>query len=215
MIRMTNIVFKGLEFPPEMILPAGLSAVIYTARELENEILVRLLLGFIAPDSGEFSIYDDPPHTLREAQLIELRRKIGVVYHDGGLISNLDIWDNLTLQLSYMSSLKKSEIESKARSVLELVGFDGSLSVLPSRLTLYQRRIVAMARCMLAEPELMVYQSSMDGLSSEEQTIFRRIIRNYNEHGPGITSLFLTSFPESLKGMNFDFSYSTGGTRQP
>lgn len=214
MIRITNLVSNGIEFPPEIILPAGLSAVIYTARELENEIIVRLLLGFTAPDSGEVSIYDDAPSRLREAQLVELRRKIGVVYLDGGLISNLNVWDNLTLQLSYMSSFKKSEIESKARSVLEQVGFDGPITVLPSRLTLYQRRIVAMARCMLAEPELMVYQCSMDGLSREEQATFRKIVRAYTDHGLGRASLFLTSFPESLKGMNFDFIYSTGGTRQ-
>lgn len=212
MIRMTKLLTNGLNVPFDMILPAGMSALLVTTRESENSTLLKLLLGFQAPDSGELVVYDVMPTTLNETQLIGFRRKIGVIHHDGGLVSNLNIWDNLTLQLSYHTKLHRSELEERGMAALKRVGYIGSLSVLPSRLTIFQRRLLAFARALLAEPDLMIYQAALDGLTHDEASAFLELVREYHQQGLDRTTLFLTSYPDALKGFDFDFTYATGGT---
>lgn len=211
MIRFSQLVAEGLEAPFDMILPAGLSAAVITSRERENEAIIRLMIGFQQPLEGSLVVYDVNPLTLRDAQLSAFRRKIGIVYSDGGMISNLNVWDNLTLQLSYDGECRGVELESRGKSALQLAGYDGPLGILPGRLNLYQRRQIAFARILLAEPDLVVYHSFFDGLTRSEQTHLRFLAEEYHHQDLERTALFLTSYPDSLTGFEFDFIYNRGG----
>lgn len=215
MIRCSQLVAEGLEAPLDMILPAGLSAAVITLRERENEVIVRLIAGFQQPLEGSLIVADVQPYTLRDAQLSAFRRTIGIIYSDGGLISNLNVWDNLTLQISYEGSCRPAEIEARAMAALQLAGYDGPLGTLPARLSLFQRRQVAFARIMLSEPDLVIYQSALDGLSRAEQKQLRRLADEYHHQGVERTALFLTTYPDSLTGIKLDFTYNRGGTSQP
>jgi phospholipid/cholesterol/gamma-HCH transport system ATP-binding protein len=215
MIRMSKLIVPGLDTPLDMILPAGMSAILVTAREQESSLLIRLLLGFTPPEGGELVVCDSLPSSLSESQLIEFRRKIGVIYHDGGLVSNLNIWDNLTLQLAYHTPMRRQELEDRGREAIARVGYTGSLTVLPSRLTMYQRRLIAFARALLVEPDLMIYQAPLDGLSHGEERHFLDLMQEYHQKGIDRTALFLTAYPEAFRDFSFDFTYSTGGTSAP
>lgn len=214
MIRACNLTVSGLDNPLDMVLPAGMSALLITTRDSESVVLIRLLLGFTAPDSGELVVCDSVPATLNDTQLVEFRRRLGVIYHDGGLVSNLNIWDNLTLQLSYHSPLRRQEMEERGMEAIRRVGYNGSLTVLPNRLTIFQRRLIAFARALLVEPDLMIYQASLDGLTHHEESQFLELLGEYHNEGLDRTALFLTSYPEALKGFPFDFTYHTGGTKE-
>lgn len=215
MIRMSRLKVAGLSRPLDLILPAGMAALLVTSRQRECDAVVRLLLGFQPPQEGELVVNGTFPYGLRENLLIGYRRRIGVVYHDGGLISNLNIWDNLTLQLAYHGNLRRAGLEAAGIAVLRRVGYDGSLTILPSRLSLYQRRLICMARAMLSEPELMIYQSTLDGLTTDEGSVFLDLAREYHQQSLDRTALFLTPHPESLKGFELDFTYTTGDTTAP
>ena len=168
---MSEIVASGLDTPLSLTMPRGLSAAIQTSREKENDVIVRLLLGFQLPEHGIITVCDVEPGSLKDSQLSDFRRNIGVIYHDGGLISNLDVWDNLTLQFAYFSGLGKAEIRERGAEVLERVGYKGSIALLPGRLSLFNCMLVALARAMLSEPDLLICQSALDGLNREEQKI--------------------------------------------
>ncbi len=211
---MTELAASGLCLPLSMTLPAGLSAAIHTSRELENDVIVALLLGFNLPVSGQLTVCDVDPGTVREPQLPEFRKRIGVIYRDGGLISNLNVWDNLTLQFAYFSGLKRDELKNRADEALKQVGYSGSVELLPSRLSLFERRVVALARAFLIEPDLIICQSTLDGLTREEQALLCRLLWQYHNQGFERTLLFITSYPDSLKGLALDFIYSTGGSLQ-
>jgi len=215
MIRMSRLKVAGLSRPLDLVLPAGMAALLVTSRERECDAVVRLLLGFLPPEEGELVVNGNYPYGLRENLLIDYRRRIGVVYHDGGLVSNLNVWDNLTLQLAYHGSLRRADLETAGLAILGRVGYDGSLSVLPSRLSRYQRRLICMARAMLAEPELMIYQSTLDGLTPDEGAVLCDLARGYHQQGLDRTALFLTSHPETLKGFELDFTFTTRGTTLP
>lgn len=215
MIRMSRLKLAGVSRPLDLNLPAGMTALLVTSRQRECDAVVRVLLGFQSPLEGELTVNGVSPCGLRENLLIDYRRGIGVVYPDGGLVSNLNVWENLTLQLAYHGSPGRAELEKAARAVLGRVGYEGPLTVLPSRLTIYQRRLICMARAMLAEPELMLYPSTLDGLTPDEGGVIIALAREYHQQGPERTALFLTSHPETLKGYEPDFTYTTGGTTAP
>ncbi|NVO00352.1 MAG: hypothetical protein HXX17_13610 [Geobacteraceae bacterium] len=214
MICFSEILAEGIDSRLDFTLPLGNSAAIMTSRQSENDAFIRLILGFLAPDEGSFCIGADQPAFLKDSEIALLRRKTGAIYQDGGLISNLNLWENLTLQLAFEAVVPNKEIEQLAMAALSKAGYSGSYTASVSRLTLFQRRQVAFARAFLVKPDLMVYQSTFEGVSRAEQTQLSTLAWDYHRGGE-ITSIFLTSYPESLRGMDFDFTYYAGGMSQP
>jgi len=214
MVLFSRVVSGGIDSVLDFSIEKGSTAGIVTSRETESEVIARLLLGFLAPLEGAVSVNMVQPSTLNEKELSAFRRKIGVIYHDGGFISNLNVWDNLTLQLSYDGSLKKAEIIERGMKSLETVGYNGSLHALPSRLSIFERRQIAFARALLMQPALMIYQSTLEGLSRSERSQLSSLALAYHRQGGGRTSLFITSYQDSLKGIQADLIYSTGGATQ-
>lgn len=213
MIKFTNVTAEHLETPLEFAIPEGVIASLVTSRDVEGEMIVRLILGFREPLTGRLSVNGLEPSTLIDSQLSDYRRGIGVVYHDGGFISNLNMWENLILQLAFEGGIKRGELEERASAALEKVGFDGGLHNLPSRLSIFQRKQVAIARLLLASPSFVLCQSLFEGLSRGEQRSIATALLEYCQAGK--TALLLTSNPDSLKGIDTDLTFYTGGTLQP
>jgi len=214
MVLFSRVVSGGIDSVLDFSIEKGATAGIVTSREIESEAIARLLLGFLAPIEGAVSVITVQPSTLNEKELSAFRKKIGVIYHDGGFISNLNVWENLTLQLSYDGSSKKAEIVERGMKSLETVGYDGLLYVLPNRLSIFERRQIAFARALLMQPILMIYQSTLEGLSRSEQSQLSSLALAYHRQGGGRTSLFLTSYQDSLKGIQADLIHNTGGATQ-
>lgn len=211
MVIFSEVIAEGIDSPLDLIIPDGDTAAFITSREIENSAIVRIMLGFQSALSGTFTLEGDQPSALNDSEISLYRKKIGVIYHDGGLISNLNLWENLTLQIAFEGLMGRKEIEELGRSVLKMVGYEGPPGLPVSRLSLFQRRQIAFARAFLSEPSLMIYQSTFEGLSRVEQRQLSTLAWDYHGRGEK-TSLFLTSYPESLKGMSFDHTYNTGGT---
>jgi phospholipid/cholesterol/gamma-HCH transport system ATP-binding protein len=214
MVLFSKVVSAGVDTILDFSIPKGSSAGIVTARESENEVITRLLLGFVAPLEGSVSVDGAKPHLLNDRDISAFRKNVGVIYHDGGFISNLNVWENLTLQLSYDGSFRKAEIEELGAKALQTVEYNGSLFVLPNRLSIFERRQIAFARAMLMKPQLMIFQSTLDGLSRSEQNRLSSLALAYHGEGENRTSLFLTPYHDSLKGIQPDLTYSTGGAAQ-
>ncbi len=211
MVLFSQVIAAEVDSMLDFSVRRGSSAAIVVSREIETRVIVRLLTGFLPPLEGVLSVNDIQPYLLNDKELSDFRKGIGVIYDDGGFISNLNVWENLTLQISYEGIVRKSEIEERGRKVLEVVGYDGSLSVLPNRLSMFERRQIAFARALLKEPLLMVYQSTLDGLSRSEQKHLSSLAQSYHEQDAGRTSMYITSNQDSLRGIQADLIYNAGG----
>lgn len=212
MILFSEVTAEHIEAQLDISIPEGSVASFLTSRDAEGETVIRLLLGFRAPITGSVMVKGVAPSTLIDAELIAFRRDIGVVYHDGGFISNLNMWENLILQLAFEGGVNRSELEKRASAALEMVGFDGGLHNLPSRLSIFQRKQVAIARLLLSSPSLVLCQSLFEGLSRGEHKIIASALLDYCKNGK--TVLLLTSNPDSLKGVVTDLTFYSGGTLQ-
>lgn len=212
MIQFANVTAEHLETPLDFTVPEGVIASLVTSRDVEGESIVRLMLGFREPLTGSLSVNGLEPSTLIDSQLSDFRRGIGIVYHDGGFISNLNMWENLILQLAFEGGIKRGELEERASAAIEKVGFDGGLHNLPSRLSIFQRKQVAIARLLLSSPALVICQSLFEGLSRGEQKSIAAALLEYCKDGK--TALLITSNSDSLKVVATDLTFYTGGTLQ-
>ena len=107
-------------------------------------------------------------------QEFSARMNAAVVAYDGGLISNLNVWENLSLPVHYHAPQIGGGLEGRVVELLRQCGLPNDAEVrrllgwLPGELSLYEKRLAGFVRAMLVEPELMVYDRIYDGLARDE-----------------------------------------------
>ncbi len=121
-----------------------------------------------------------------------------IVASDGGLISNLRVWENLTLPVLYHDIRVGGKLEDNVVDLFQKSGVRAEKSLtalllkLPDQLSLFEKRLVGFVRAMLMAPEVMVYDSIHDGLSHREMEKTARFDRIFRLHFPFRTSVLLS-----------------------
>jgi phospholipid/cholesterol/gamma-HCH transport system ATP-binding protein len=118
--------------------------------------LLKLIAGIYYPDKGEVKIFSNNLNVLTSQEMISLRKKMGFVFQDSALISNLSIKENLMLPLSYheynISVKDKNEVILDA---LDKINLTDTLDQRPAQLSLGEQKLIAMARAMILKPEIL------------------------------------------------------------
>lgn len=179
--------------------PGGAMAAALTTRQEESYLQVRLMLGLLQPLSGSVTLFGEHLGTASEKALNTVRRQVAVVYPAGGLISNLKVWENLVLPLEYFSLYPPREIEERALAALKRVGYAGGLMELPGHLSIYSKKQIGLARAMLLDPRLVIYDEILTGLSGDQRSSIIEIIEAFHRETPGRTSLFLTANEDAVR----------------
>ena len=183
---------------------AGKVTAVVTGSRTLDELLIRLLLGLVAPETGTVQIFGHDISTTTPRVMTVIRRRIGVVSPVGGLVSNLKVWENVVLPLEYHTDLAPEEIETRGREALRLIGYEGKLMILPGLLSPFERRQVGCARAMALGADLMVYDNLFEGLLPAEQTQLRDAVHSFQKNVPGRTALFFSSVTNQTEGLLLD-----------
>jgi phospholipid/cholesterol/gamma-HCH transport system ATP-binding protein len=203
-VKFENVVAGELQQPVSFSIPAGCKAAAITARQEENDLQARLMLGLTKPLSGSVTVLGEPLVSAPEKALQALRRQVAVIYPTGGLISNLKVWENLVLPLEYFSLCPAGEIEERGMAALNRVGYTGDLMELPGHLSLYARRKVGIARAMLLNPRLVICNEILTGLSGDQRSTVLALLEEFHRESPERTSLFLTADEDALRELQVD-----------
>lgn len=152
--------------------------------------LIKTLYGDLNLDRGEGQIVGYNLVSLKEKQIPQLRRKLGVVFQDFKLLSDRNIFDNLNFVLKATGWKNTQKIKDRIKEVLALVGVDASLQKFPFELSGGEQQRVAIARALLNEPELIIADEPTGNLdpetSKEIMTLFKKL------HSQGMTLLMAT-----------------------
>ncbi len=175
--------------------------ILLTSKDEDAASLTRLLIGMDKPHSGKIVLFGSDTAIISETELHLIRRRIGVAFKSGGLVSNLKVWENLTLPLYYHQSLSHSEVESKGIAMLGRLGFTGKYMDLPGHLTISQMKIVGIARAMLIAPQVIIYESPLYGLNQEEKSNFFKNAGEFHSETPGRVSIFVSASQEVIRFM--------------
>lgn len=144
----------------------GDSRIILGAAGSGKSVLMKTALGLLKPDHGRVKVFGEDTSQLSERQWYAVRRKLGVLFQEGGLFDSLTIEENVAypLENNRVNRPSAEEIHERTKEALEFVELGGTLDKVPSELSGGMRRRVGIARAMVTSPALTLYDSPTAGL---------------------------------------------------
>lgn len=159
--------------------------------------LLRLITGQIEPSRGHVSVFGQGLASLRQPQLFDLRRRMGMLFQNGALLTDLDVFENVAFPLREHSDLPEPLVRRLVLAKLHAVGLRGAALLMPSELSGGMARRVALARAIVMDPELLIYDEPFVGLDPISMGVILRLIRQMNE-SLGITSIVVSHDVDEL-----------------
>jgi phospholipid/cholesterol/gamma-HCH transport system ATP-binding protein len=138
--------------------------------------ILKLVLGLIKPDRGRITVLGQDVSAMPEVELFDLRRRIGMVFQESALFDSLTVEENVAYRLIEEGNLSEEEIHRRVVEVLRFVELEHTLGKVPSELSGGMRRRVAIARAMVSEPEILLYDSPTGGLDPITSTTIIELI---------------------------------------
>ena len=171
--------------------------------------LLRLITGQVKPDQGQILFDGIDVSSLSRPELFTLRRRMGMLFQNGALLTDEDVFENVAFPLREHTKLPESLIRNIVLTKLQSVGLRGAAALMPSELSGGMARRVALARSMATDPEVLIYDEPFTGLDPISMGMIVRLVRQMN-YALGITSIVVSHDVEEL-AILADASYIIAG----
>lgn len=183
-----NIPENGLNFRPDRVIPAIefrdvhlsfdekkiLNGISFKVRRGETKLvlgrsgggkstIIRLILGLLKPDSGQILIDGEDITNFGEVEMMTVRQKIGMVFQEGALFDSLSVYENVAYRL-HEQKVEEEEVESEVRRMLQFVDLEDAIEKMPSELSGGMRRRVGIARALVGDPKIVLFDEPTAGL---------------------------------------------------
>jgi len=122
-----------------------------------KSVSLRMLMGFLRPDSGFIQVEGEELTTLDEEGLRAIRKRVTMVFQNGALFDSLSVRENVAFPLRERGGLEEDALNQIVDRLIELVGAEDVSDSLPASLSTGRKRAVAMARALAAQPEIVLY----------------------------------------------------------
>lgn len=155
-----------------------------------KSLFLKLLAGLSSPEKGVIFLFGQDIRELGTDGLNQMRSRMGFVFQDNILISNLKVVENVALPILYHSTLEHEEAMKRAFELLEETGFRGDAWSLPGPLPLYAKKEVALARALALDPEILVCENIWDFLKGDEKTHISALLNGYHARKSGALMIF-------------------------
>jgi phospholipid/cholesterol/gamma-HCH transport system ATP-binding protein len=153
--------------------------------------ILKLIIGLFKPDGGEIWVDGEEISTYRETKLMEVRKKIGMVFQAGALFDSLSVFENVGYRLHEQSELDDEEIYPLVKKTLGFVNLEDAIEKMPAELSGGMRKRAAIARSLVGNPKIMLYDEPTAGLDPiTARTINELVIKLRDLEG--VSSVFVT-----------------------
>lgn len=153
--------------------------------------LLKLIGGQLRPDGGYISVDGHVVHELNLKDLYELRKRMGMLFQSGALLTDLNVFENVAFPLREHTKLPESMVRSLVLMKLEAVGLRGARELMPSQLSGGMARRVALARAIVLDPTVILYDEPFTGQDPISMGILVKLIYDLN-HSLGLTSVVVS-----------------------
>lgn len=174
----TTEVLKGLT----LSLKRGENLVVLGKSGTGKSVLIKCIVRLLKSDSGSINVSGNEMTELNNVQLNEVRRKIGFLFQGGALYDSMTVRENLEFPLKRMfKNLTKKEVNAKVIEALENVGLPDSIDKMPSELSGGMKKRISLARTIIVDPEIMLYDeptTGLDPVSSHEISLLINEVQN-------------------------------------
>jgi phospholipid/cholesterol/gamma-HCH transport system ATP-binding protein len=180
-------VFAGLD----MDIPRGRITAVMGPSGTGKTTLLRLITGQVRADSGSVMVAGQELRDMRRADLYVLRRRMGMLFQNGALLTDLSVFENVAFPLREHTDLPEQLIRQLVLTKLQAVGLRGAAELMPAELSGGMSRRVALARAIVMDPEILIYDEPFVGLDPISLGVILRLIRRLND-ALGITSIVVS-----------------------
>ena len=154
-------------------------------------LILKLALGLIRPDSGRITVLGEEISSMREQDMYAARRQVGMVFQESALFDSLTVEDNVAYRLIEETGTITDEIHNRVIEALEFVELGHTAKLFPSELSGGMRRRVAIARAIITQTEVLLYDSPTGGLDPvTSNTIIELVVKQRDVYQTG--SLLVT-----------------------
>ncbi len=143
--------------------------------------LLKLIGGQLTPDSGSISVDGQNIHQLSRTDLYSLRKKMGMLFQSGALLTDMSVFDNIAFPIREHTQLPESLIRTIVLLKLNAVGLRGARDLMPSELSGGMARRVAMARAIALDPEMIMYDEPFTGQDPISLGVLVSLIQTLNQ----------------------------------
>jgi phospholipid/cholesterol/gamma-HCH transport system ATP-binding protein len=180
-------IFRGLD----VALRRGEVTAIMGPSGTGKTTLLRLITGQIRADSGTVEVDGRDVAGLSRTELYALRRRMGMLFQHGALLTDLDVFENVAFPLREHARLPERLVRSLVLTKLHAVGLRGAARLMPQQLSGGMARRVALARAIVMDPDILIYDEPFAGLDPISMGVVMRLIRSLND-ALGISSVVVS-----------------------
>jgi phospholipid/cholesterol/gamma-HCH transport system ATP-binding protein len=153
--------------------------------------LLRLITGQVRADAGTVEVFGREVAGLSQRDLYALRRRMGMLFQNGALLTDIDVFENVAFPVREHYRLPEALLRRLVLMKLQAVGLRGAARLQPTELSGGMARRVALARAIVLDPEVLIYDEPFVGLDPISMGIVARLIRELND-ALGITSIVVS-----------------------
>lgn len=174
-----------------LAIPRGKITAILGPSGIGKTTLLRLIGGQLQPDSGHIWFDGQDIPSLSRQELFELRTRMSMLFQSGALFTELDVFDNVAFPVREHTQLPEEVIHALVMMKLEQVGLRGAANLMPAELSGGMARRVALARAIVMDPELIMYDEPFTGQDPISMGVLVSLIRSVNQ-ALGCTSVIVS-----------------------
>src|SRR4029079_13279966 len=172
--------------------------------------LLRLITGQVRAERGSVKVFGEEVSTMSRKQLFALRQRMGMLFQNGALLTDIDVYENVAFPLRAHTKLPESLVRHLVLTKLHAVGLRGAARLMPSELSGGMARRVALARAIVMDPEILIYDAQFVGLDPISMGVICRLIKQMNE-ALGITSIVVSHDVQELATIAHESFLLSGG----
>ena len=171
--------------------------------------LLKLIAGQLTPEFGTITVDNNNVHQLKRADLYTLRKRMGMLFQSGALLTDLNVFDNVALPIREHTKLSESMIRTLVLMKLQAVGLRGARNLMPNELSGGMARRIALARAMSLDPMMIMYDEPFAGQDPISLGTLVQLIKEFN-NALSLTSIIVSHDVEETASIA-DYIYILSG----
>ncbi len=172
--------------------------------------LLRLITAQIRASRGQVRVFGRDLATLGGRGIYALRQRMGMLFQNGALLTDLDVFENVAFPVREHTDLPEALVRTLVLTKLQAVGLRGAAELMPGELSGGMARRVALARAIVMDPEVLIYDEPFVGLDPISLGVIQRLIKHMNA-ALGITSIVVSHDVQELATIADDSYLLSGG----
>jgi phospholipid/cholesterol/gamma-HCH transport system ATP-binding protein len=165
---------------------------------------IKLVLGLLKPDEGQILVDGEDVTAYSEPQMMRVRKKIGMIFQEGALFDSLSVYENVAFKL-HEQGVPEDDVEGEVRRMLRFVNLEAAIDKMPSELSGGMRRRVGIARALVGDPKIVMFDEPTAGLDPPTARTICELAMKLRDL-EDVSSIFVTHEMNNLEYLTSEYA---------